>query len=82
MIENHFNFSLKVLRSDNGPEFLMTDFFNRKGIVHQTSYVETQQQNNIFERKYQHLLNVACARIFSVTYLFVFGHMLSNTLFI
>jgi len=39
MIENQFNFHLKVLRSDNGPELLMIDLFNRKGIVHQTSCV-------------------------------------------
>ena len=31
-IENQFNCHLKVLRSDNDPEFLMTDFFNWKGI--------------------------------------------------
>jgi len=40
LIENQFNIHLKVLRSDNGYEFLMTDLFNRKGIVHQTSCVK------------------------------------------
>jgi len=43
MIENQFNYHLKVLRSDNDSEFLMTIFFNRKWILHQTSCVETPQ---------------------------------------
>ena len=37
----------------------MTNFFVNKGIMHQTSCVNTLQQNNIFERKHGHLLNVA-----------------------
>ncbi|CAJ2632157.1 unnamed protein product [Trifolium pratense] len=58
-IENQFNTKLKCLRSDNGCEFLMTDFFLSKGIVHQRSCVESPQQNGIVERKHQHILNVA-----------------------
>lgn len=48
-----------MLRSDNGDKFSMTAFFNEKGIIHQRTCVETPQQNEIVERKYQHLLNVA-----------------------
>jgi hypothetical protein len=58
-IENQFNTKLKCLRSDNGCEFLMTDFFLSKGILHQRSCVESPQQNGIVERKHQHILNVA-----------------------
>jgi len=63
MIENQFSIHLKVLRSDNGREFLMTGFFNKKEIVHQTSCVETPPQS-VVERKHQHILNVARALIF------------------
>lgn len=42
----------------------MHDFFNSKGIIHQTSCIETPQQNGIIERKHQHLLNVTRALLF------------------
>jgi len=39
----------------------MTNFFANKGIVHQTSCVNTPQQNNIVKRKHDHILNIAKA---------------------
>jgi len=42
----------------------MKIFLSSKGIVHQTTCVETPKQNGIVERKHQHILNVTCALLF------------------
>ncbi|KAK2371611.1 hypothetical protein QL285_084537 [Trifolium repens] len=64
MIKTQFNHSVKIIRSDNGPEFLMHDYYSSLGILHQTSCVETPRQNGRVERKHQHLLNIARALLF------------------
>lgn len=48
-----------MIRSDNGGEFNLKDFYYKKGIVHQKTCVGTPQHNAIVERKHQHILNVA-----------------------
>jgi len=64
LVENQFGTKVQIIRSDNGNEFKMNSFFDSKGIIHQTTCVETPEQNGIAERKHQHLLNVARALIF------------------
>jgi len=39
-------------------------YFSSKGIIHQTTCIETPQQNGILEHKHQHLLNVSRALLF------------------
>ena len=63
-IEAQFDGKVKTIRSNNGAEFLMHDFYALKGIIHQTTCVETPKQNGIAERKHQHLLNVTRALLF------------------
>nr|KYP38455.1 Retrovirus-related Pol polyprotein from transposon TNT 1-94 [Cajanus cajan] len=41
LTENQFSCKLKRLRSDNGKKFFINDFYNAKGIFHETSCVET-----------------------------------------
>jgi hypothetical protein len=61
-VESHFSHKVKILRSDNGPEFIsLSKFYLSKGILHQTSCVGTPQQNGRVERKHQCILNIARA---------------------
>ena len=46
MIERQFDAKVKVVRSDNSTEFnSMREYFEQNGILFQTSYVDTPQQN-------------------------------------
>ena len=60
MTERQFEKPVKAFRSDNGTEFMcLTSYFHEHGIIHQTSCVDTPQQNRRVERKHRHILNVA-----------------------
>src|SRR4051812_12443026 len=64
MAEVKHQTNLKCVRSDNGPEFVMPNFYAAKGIFHQTSCVKSPQQNGRVERKYQDILNIARTLLF------------------
>ena len=61
MVNTQFNSKIQTIRSDNGTEFFLKDFFHSNGILHQLSCIDTPQQNAIVERKHQYILNVARA---------------------
>lgn len=64
MVLNQFNTAVKVIRTDNGKEFINIEcqkLFQEKGILHQKSCPYTPQQNEVVERKHRTLLNVTRA---------------------
>ncbi|KAF5193416.1 Retrovirus-related pol polyprotein from transposon re1 [Thalictrum thalictroides] len=64
MVKTQFNHPVRIIRSDNGAEFLSSSmklFYQNNGILHQRTCVDTPQQNGVAERKHRHLLEVARA---------------------
>ena len=57
-----------MIRSNNALElsksYEVLEFFANTGITHQTSCVQTPQQNGVVERKHKHLLEVSRALLF------------------
>ncbi|BBN68727.1 hypothetical protein Prudu_550S000600, partial [Prunus dulcis] len=67
MVDTQFHAKIKILRSDNGGEFVNHDlcqFLEAHGIEHQRTCPYTPQQNGVAERKNRHLLEVVRASLF------------------
>ena len=65
MSERQFGKQVKTIRTNNGTEFMvLSSYFRQHGIQHQTSCVDTPQQNARVERKHRHILNIARALLF------------------
>jgi transposase InsO family protein len=64
MVKTQFERNIKVIRSDNGTEFVNHDvrvILQNNGILHETSCVGTPQQNGVAERKNRHILEITRA---------------------
>jgi Integrase core domain len=62
MVENQTGSKIKILRSDNGSEYVnkeMAKFLKSNGIIHQTTNVYTPQQNGVAERMNRTLVEKA-----------------------
>ena len=68
LIQTQFNGVIRVLRSDNGGEYVSHEFqkfCQTHGIIHQTTCPQTPEQNGVSERKNRHLLEIARSLLFS-----------------
>jgi len=61
-IKIQFGVSIRALHSDNAPKYFssqFTTFMTPNGILHQSSWLYTSQQNGVAERKNRHLIKTA-----------------------
>lgn len=67
---------MQNLRSDNALEFgsslFGSFFFPEKGIIHQTSFPHTPDQNGVVEKKHRHFLEIYRALLFNLVFLLHF----------
>ena len=68
MASTHFNAKVQTISLDNALELDLSkeaiEYLMTKGILHQTSWVGTPQQNVVVERKHKHLLETSRALLF------------------
>ena len=64
MVQNQFGVQIKSFRTDNSRDYfnqILSPYFQLQGILHNSSCVNTPQQNRVAERKNGHLLNTTRA---------------------
>ena len=67
MIQNQFGVKIKIFRSNNARHYfnqILTSYFQKEGIIHESSYVNTPQQSRVAKRKNSHLLYTTRALLF------------------
>ena len=68
MIQTQFHTKIQILRTDNGTEYFnhsLSTYLQENGIIHQSSCVDTPQQNGVAELKNKHILEIARALLFT-----------------
>lgn len=64
MVHTQYSLPVKVLRCDNGGEYINQDFsqfLQDKGLLHETTCHQTPQHNEVAERKNRHILEITWA---------------------
>ncbi|KAJ9679119.1 hypothetical protein PVL29_021142 [Vitis rotundifolia] len=67
MVQNQFGVKIKSFRTDNARDYFnqtLSPYFQSQGILHDSSCVNTPQQNGVAEMKNGHLLNTTRALLF------------------
>ena len=68
MIQTQFQTKIQVLKTDYTKEYfgsIMREYLSKQGIIHQSSCVDTPQQNGVAEHKNRHILEVARSLMFN-----------------
>ena len=67
MVQNQFGTKIKKIRPDNARDYcnqILSQWFQKEGIIHESSCITTPQQNGVAERKSRHLLECTRALLF------------------
>ena len=67
MVETQFSSKLKILRTNNGSEYINNDFksfCSISGILHQSSRPHTFEQNGVLERKHRHIVETGLTLLY------------------
>ena len=67
MVKNQFKVCIKKVRIDNARDYfnqILSPYFQKEGIIHESSCVDTPQENRIAERKNGHVLSVTQVLLF------------------
>ena len=68
MISTQYDSKIQFLRTDNGTEYFnetLNNFLLKKGMLYQSSCVNTPQQNGVSDRKNRRLLEIARSLLFA-----------------
>ena len=75
LISVQYSKSVKIIRSDNGKEFMMNDFYANLGIIHQTF--------GVVERKHQNILATTRSLMFQSNLpLYFWNYAISHSVFL
>ena len=76
LVEAQFETKIAILHTNTGTEYfneVLGNFLKEKGINHQSTCIDTPQQNGITKRKNRHLLEVTHALCFLCMFQNIFG---------